>query len=354
MHYSNRKASWGTLLLIMLGRTAAFPTAHELLRGAVQSGDYPQAVLMVARSNGPVTTHVVGENVGLESLFLLASVTKAVWATGLMRLVERGCVVLTDPVRHYLPEFTGHGKEHVAVWHLLTHTSGLIEAPERVQALITERAPATAWVDLACATELAFQPGTRAQYGSLGFIVVAELISRLGGAPYQAYFQQQVFMPLGMHDTGFSPLEPQRVAPMKGVPDADDLAYLTSIGASVWSTPHDLLQLGRALLAGGTWDGYRLLSPAAFATMTRLHTGGLFSHADGSVRPASSGLGWGKRSEAGGIIGSASAFGHTGADGCLLWVDPEYDFVCVLLSGCWQARRNILIPTLNAVYGELP
>ena len=92
--------------------------AEEVARGGLASG-----VLAVASADqlqrleafGPVTT---------DSIFLLASITKPIFATSLMRLVERGAVLLNDPVANVIPEFAANGKANVRLWHLLTHTSG--------------------------------------------------------------------------------------------------------------------------------------------------------------------------------------------------------------------------------------
>src|SRR5258706_125045 len=99
---------------------------------AVQTGGYPSAVLAVADAETTILTHSVSSRdyapAALDSIFLLASITKPIIATAIMRLVEQGHLLLSDPIVRYIPEFELFEKGRVTVWHVLTHTSGLDES----------------------------------------------------------------------------------------------------------------------------------------------------------------------------------------------------------------------------------
>ncbi len=86
-------------------------------------------VLAVANGQEAVRCEGYGPHgpIGTDGIYLLASVSKPIVATAVMRLVERGKLLIDDPVVRYIPEFGVNGKQDVRIWHLLTHTSGLDE-----------------------------------------------------------------------------------------------------------------------------------------------------------------------------------------------------------------------------------
>src|SRR6266545_4083844 len=93
--------------------------ASALIRKTVESGDVRAAGLEV-RENGQSR-----RSMEPDKIFLLASITKPMTATGVMVLVDRRELSLSDPVSKFFPRFTGEGREKITVRHLLTHTSGL-------------------------------------------------------------------------------------------------------------------------------------------------------------------------------------------------------------------------------------
>jgi CubicO group peptidase (beta-lactamase class C family) len=124
-------------------------------------------------------------------MFAIASITKTITSLQLMTLVEDGLVSLEVPVAEYLPEFAANGKASVALWHLLTHTSGISQSAN------TMEGPA--------------EPGTRVDYFSPGFWVVAEVVSRITGTPYWSHLRSRLLDPIGLKDTGyFAEEEPPR------------------------------------------------------------------------------------------------------------------------------------------------
>ena len=86
----------------------------------VVDGDGRSEIVTLARP--PLEVHD-------DSVFFIASVTKAVVATAVMQYVDEGRLDLHVPMRRYVPEFAGDGREAVTAWHLLTHTSGLPDMP---------------------------------------------------------------------------------------------------------------------------------------------------------------------------------------------------------------------------------
>jgi CubicO group peptidase (beta-lactamase class C family) len=347
---------------------ARLQRAVAVAEDAVRNGPYPSALIAVANAETTILTHTVShpERAPLreDSIFLLASITKPIVATAIMQLVEAGRLLLTDPIVQYIPEFGQFGKGSVTAWHLLTHTSGLEEAHWWEQ-LYQQRAPVEAFLHAACQSPLHFEPGTRYEYCSLSFVILGELIARLGGLPYPEYLQQQIFAPLGMRDTSFTPVGAQqaRAVHVYGMgeeaeePSArrflDHFITIAAPGGGLWSTAADLVRFGQAFLRGGRFNDYQLLSPAAINTMTRLHTGGLVEIVEHKSIPAAYGLGWGKPGADGKTLASPHAYEHGGATGTRLHIDPEWDLVFIFLTNRWGIEATASQRALNAVYGAL-
>lgn len=325
---------------------------------AVQQGKLPNIAIGCSNREQTLWTHVVpgADGVLIDSLFPIASITKPIVATAVMQLVEQGRLLISDTVASFVPEFAQQGKERITVWHLLTHTGGLIEEGERLLRLVAQRAPAAAYLDVACAASLRFEPGTQYEYGNLGFVLLAELITRISGQPYPAYLREHMFAPLGMSDTDFGPVDRSRAAPSHNFGDAATQEYYHTLATphgGLWSSAADLLRFGRVFLNNGQSPDYRLLSPAAWAAMTKLHTGGLQRLVDGQLKQAVSGLGWAKPMPTSVILASERSFGHGGSTGCFIWIDPAADLVFVLLSSQWGSDHSVAQRAINAVYGAL-
>jgi serine-type D-Ala-D-Ala carboxypeptidase len=259
-------------------------------------------------------------------------------------------------VADYLPEFGRQGKERVTVRQLLTHTSGLDEgsAQATIEELYNRRAPRSAFFDLACDLGLERPPGERWIYRQLPFVVLAELITRLGGRDYPDWLRHELFAPLGMVDTGFIPADTARLVTHPGTDQSDntwDYAYSLAIPAyGLYSTAADLIAFGQALLSGGRRGTVRILGAGAVEAMATPQPGLVADEGIGT-RPVFAGLAWGTRSPFGNIIGSARGFGHSGGTGCWLWIDPDRDLVFALLSNSAGPPQSWAMRLLNAVYG---
>ncbi len=324
---------------------------------AVRPDGQPSVVVAVANRNETLWTYVApgADGIRLDSIFLLASITKPIVATAIMRLVEEGKLLLHRPVVEYVPEFGKFGKEQVTAWHLLTHTSGLEEGHWYAE-LHGKPTTAQDYLDAACQSYLHFEPGTRTEYCSLTFSVLGELITRLGEQPYPDYLRQHIFTPLGMRDAAFRPRDRLRAAPVYdfGTPEElDHFGELAVPGGGLWSTASDLVAFGQTFLQGGRSNGYRLLGPAALAAMTRRQVEGTMEWRPGIRSPFHYALGWSKLGPSVSVIGSDESYGHGGATGTYFWVDPVWDLVFVFLTNRWGIEQETARRALNAVYGAL-
>jgi uncharacterized protein YbbC (DUF1343 family)/CubicO group peptidase (beta-lactamase class C family) len=340
---------------IALAKTpAGFERIDEVVNKAIGHGEVPGAVVLVwhrgkvvfrkaygLRSKQPTETPMT-----FDTLFDLASLTKPIaTATSIMILVEGGQLRPGDPVAQYLPEFAKNGKEKITIAQLLLHTSGLIAdnpvsdyegGKDKALARIYQLRPES-------------EPGSHFKYSDVNYIVLGEIVGRLGGAPLDEYARKNIFEPLGMTQTGFrpggelknkaAPTEQRNGAWMLGEVH-DPRAYLmggVAGHAGLFSTPDDLVLYLTMILRHGALGGRRILSPLAVQTMItpRAVPGGLRAY------------GWdvdtSYSSNRGELFQRGRGFGHTGFTGTSIWFDPDSDSAVVFLSNRVHpvARANI-------------
>jgi CubicO group peptidase (beta-lactamase class C family) len=336
--------------------TSLLDSACTAVADGVAKGALASAVLAVATSAELVRVEAVGP-VATDSIFLIASITKPIFATTIMRLVERGYVGLNEPVASHIPEFAANGKQDVRLWHLLTHTSGLDDVWVD-QASGPQRWEWPSVLARTCAAPLRFPPGSRYSYCSPPFLVMADMIRRTTGSDHAEYVRQAVLEPLGMRDTSFTPPNSARVVPVLDPPWRDEQEQhgwigLHNPGSGLWSTAADLVRFGQMLLQDGELDGYRVLAPATLRAMSTLQTAGVPTITGEGEFLSYYGLGFSKAgpdSQRGPSpeLRSPAGFGHGGATGTLLWVEPEFDLVFVFLTNRWGQEDTTLKRALNA------
>jgi CubicO group peptidase (beta-lactamase class C family) len=142
------------------------------------------------------------------------SVTKVFTAAAIMQLYEQGLVDLDDPVQSYLPYFNVTGKDgspkKLTIRHLLTHRSGLRDLmPEGLTWIRPAGQPKpnqTAFLQEKLTGKfrvVQFEPGTRARYTNIGYIVLGVVIEAVTGQEYETYIYEHILAPLAMPDTTF-------------------------------------------------------------------------------------------------------------------------------------------------------
>ena len=309
---------------------------------AIAANKIPGGVLWVERAGesysrayGQRALEPTPEPLTADTIYDSASLTKVVaTTTAIMQLVERGRLELDAPVARYLPAFAAHGKDAVTVRQLLSHHSGLRAGLPRTPAWSGYAAA----IERACAEKFVGVPGGTFLYSDINFIVLGELVRIASGLPLDAYAAKEIFLPLGLGDTGFIPAATKldRIAPteltagtmLRGVVHDPTARAMDGVAghAGLFTTASDLARFCRMLLGGGQLDGVRILSAASVAEMTRVQT-------DGSNRR---GLGWDLDSSFSGPRGrwfpAGTSYGHTGFTGTSLWLDPSTQTFVLFLS----------------------
>ena len=195
----------------------------ETLRSGLKQRKIPAAAAMVANADHTTYSGAFGKrdsasglNVTADSIFYIASMTKAITSAAAMQLVEQGKLKLDEPVGKHLPQL-GNLKvldgfqidkpilrpaaKPVLLRHLLTHTSGF--AYDTWDANMRKYTELTGPGAPDAVTPLAFEPGTRWQYGT-GLDWTGRLVEAVSGLTLEQYFERNLLSPLGMKDTGFT------------------------------------------------------------------------------------------------------------------------------------------------------
>lgn len=311
-----------------------------IVQRALDEGKMPGCVLVIGRREEILSKRAYGSRsvlpartpMTLDTVFDLASLTKPIaTASSLMVLVDRKRVDLDAPASRYVPELSKLAP--FTVRQLLVHTSGL-PAATAVSDFELDRAALMRRIgDLT----LKSKPGERFVYSDVGYVVLEEIVRRASGTDLATFATREIFEPLGMRETRFSPDDAlrARAAPteirdgawIQGVVHDPRAFALHGVAghAGLFSTADDLARFAQSMLARGATGQGRWVSDATFRTfLTRQETPG-----------GGRALGWDIDSRFAthkGALFSSHAFGHGGFTGTAMWIDPDRDLFVVFLS----------------------
>lgn len=346
----------------------------------IKDGDLSGAVALVARKGKIAYFRSFGRrdvenNLPMEknSIFRIASQTKAIVSVGIMILQEEGKLLITDPVGKYIPAFLettvavpkkngGYeivkANRPITIRDLLTHTAG-IGYGNGIASDLWEKAGIQGWYFadrnepiLATVNRMAdlpfeAQPGEKFVYG-YNTDILGAVIEVVSGEPLNIFLENRILKPLAMNDTYFYLPEDKkdRLSVVYSVtdngieraPDPGGMvgqgAYIKgprtsfSGGAGYLSTAMDYARFLQMMLNHGEYNGNRILSPKTVELMTVSHLGKVpFPWTEGT----GFGLGFSIVEDLGlrGVPGSVGEFGWGGAYHSTYWVDPEEELVVV-------------------------
>ena len=375
----------------------------EALRSGVDKHKIPALTAIVA--NGEKITYsgafgkrdaVSGVDVKLDSIFRIASMTKALTTTAAMQMVDKGKVKLDEPIARLLPElgnlqvltgFDSAGKPMlrppktpIALKHLLTHTSGCVYA--NWNATLTQYIKTTGAQPAAVAplNPLLFDPGTRWHYGT-GVDWAGKLVEKLSGLTLEQYFQKYILIPLDMKDTSFlvppekfdrlvSSYRRQANGELREDPRTQPVAPKDfNGGGGLFSTAPDYLRFTQMILRKGRGKGDdRLLRPKSAEMMMSNQIGAVFMERVKSVDPGISGdidMGPGKKYTYGFMINmepipggrSAGSLMWAGIENTFYWIDPKRNVSAVIMMQFFpfvdKEAMGMLDEFEHAVYANL-
>jgi CubicO group peptidase (beta-lactamase class C family) len=339
-----------------------------------------------------------GRRMQTDTIFRIASQTKALTSTAVMQLIEEGSLALSTRAGTLIPSFARTSvavtnergvvtqvpaRRPITVRDLLTHTAGISYGTDPSVATLYEAkglgpAAGAGWYtadkdEPVCDTmerlgTLPFvaQPGESWVYG-YNTDILGCLVEKVSGLPLDAYIRDRITAPLGMKDTRFF-LEPSQKDRFAAVYSSSDGKYVRAPegargqgayiegprrnfagGAGLLSTARDYARFLEAMRRGGSIDGTRILSPRSVKLMSTNQIGERYS---------ATGLGWGLGFETVDRFGangasSEGAFGWGGAYGSLYRVDPEARLVLVLMIQLMPNATDIREVFPNLVYQAL-
>ena len=311
-----------------------------------------------------------------DTIFRIASMSKAITSVAAMVLLEEGKLLLNDPVSKFIPAFAKTtvmvpppagavagtpvsavpARRPITIRDLLTHTAGIGYGAGPAEALykaanvhmwyFADKAePIATTIDRLAPLPFDAQPGEKYVYG-FNTDILGVVVEKASGMSLDEFFRTRIFQPLKMVDTHFYlPVDKRgRLAAVYSMVDgtltrAGDAgmgqgAYVDgprqsfSGGAGLLSTATDYARFMQALVNGGELDGVRVLSPKTVELMTSNHVGTLFN--EGRL---GFGLGFDVIEHLGraGVPGSVGLFGWGGAYHTTFWGDPKEQVVAVLM-----------------------
>ncbi|MGB1139766.1 MAG: serine hydrolase domain-containing protein [Halioglobus sp.] len=385
---------------------------QHLQKHYVDSVKIPGAITLVARGGKVCYLDVQGRRdverdtpMTEDTIVRIYSMTKPITSLALMTLHEKGLFSLSDSVQRYIPQWsnlgvwqagsyplfaTGALQRPMTVRDLFLHTSGLtydflratnIDYAYRKMAVGNPREPGYTldkMIDQLAGLPLEFSPGEKWNY-SVATDVLGYLIEVISGQSLPDFLRDNIFEPLGMHDTSFgiTPDRQQRFAScyernvqkqMVLNDDGQDSRFTDptfySGGGGLISTVSDYYRFASMLLNGGELDGQRIIGSRTLDFMTRNHLPGgvdMSKFATGSFSETAYegvgfGLGFATKLDpvANGHPASAGSFYWGGLASTLFWVDPAEELVVVFLTQLMPSSTfNFRGQLENLVYAAL-
>ncbi len=369
---------------IAIGTLSATATAAQgigdTLGASIKRHNIPAAVGMVATSDKITYSGAFGKrdsvsdvDVTSQSIFRIASMTKAITSVAAMQLVERGALTLDEPVAKHLPQLsrmevldgfdksTGKAVLHpaakpITLRLLLTHTAGFgYDTWDGNLLRYVEQAAASSGSGPAPIPPLMTQPGTRWEYGT-NVDWTGRLVEAVSGNTLEEYFQHNILQPLGMDDTSFIIAEKKfyrLVGSYQRQSDGSLKEILRTMpsppksfngGGGLYSTAGDYVRFMQMILRRGGGETQPILRPETVASMSTNQIGALSAGKMKSVRPDRSsdvdfhpgfkdGFGFGFLINSMAYRGgrSAGSLAWAGLENMFYWIDPHRGICAVLL-----------------------
>ncbi|WP_316205022.1 serine hydrolase domain-containing protein [Bradyrhizobium sp. SZCCHNS3004] len=285
----------------------------RLLRQKADAGAIPGVVAVAASGSEVIYQGAFGKRdlgkddpMSTDSVFWIASMTKAITCASAMQLVEQGRLSLDAPIGRVLPDlaapqvlegFDAKGdpilrpaKAEITLRQLMTHTAGFCyDMWNGDMVAYAEKAGLPGIISCkndALKTPLASDPGTRWEYG-INIDFVGKAIEAVTGQKLDAYLHKNLFAPLGMTDTGFKlgPSQRERLVAMHARGADGALASIPFEmeqepefhmgGGGLYGTAGDYIKFTQMILNKGRGNGNQVLKPETVGTMCENHIGEL-------------------------------------------------------------------------------
>ncbi|HEY1526321.1 MAG TPA: serine hydrolase [Candidatus Angelobacter sp.] len=346
-----------------------FQRAFAVLRSGIDQHAFPGAALAITHQGkliahkglGHFTYDGTSPAVTVETIYDLASVTKVIaTTTSCMILYDRGLFNLDQLLVELLPRFVDSSSEQensrrqkITLQMLLAHSSGL---PAYIKLFQTAHNKEEL-LQQALQVPLTAEPGTRAEYSDIGFILLGEALQKLISGPLDQFCQREIFAKLNLAHTAFNPPQAGKLAIP---PTEDDRIYRHRLiqgevndenafvmggvagHAGCFASALDVSVFAQCLLQGGT-------------PLVKKETLELFTRRQDLPHGISRALGWDTPSQPSqsGKYFSSRSYGHLGYTGTSLWIDPDRQLSVTLLTNrTWPDRGSQLIKQFRPAFHD--
>lgn len=380
----------------------------DVINSSIQKGEIPGAVVIVSK-NGEIAYHKsygysnIEKKIPMErnSIFRIASMSKAITTVGVMILYERGYFLLNDPISKFIPEFknpeilveidslgnileTKPSKKEIKIINLLNHTSGIGYPflPTKLKKVYKEAGIIDAVTDeniilkdemlKLAECPLLFEPGDQFQYG-LNIDLLGYLIEVISGKSLAQFLDDEIFTPLGMKDTQFyipdekanrlvqlySWKKGKGLTVSKGnesnikinnpnFPIEGAKSYFSG-GGGLTSTAYDYCRFTQMLQNNGQLDGHRIIGRKTVELMT---TPRLDLDKNGEL---DYGFGLSFIEDIGkiGELGTAGSYFGAGAFYGFYFVDQKEELTAIILSQMLPSKTDVALRFRTIVYQAL-
>lgn len=380
----------------------------RILQRASETGAIPGAVAIAAMRNEIIYQGAFGKRdaskdttITPDSVFWIASMTKAITAAAAMQLVEQDKLTLDAPLATMLQDlaetqvldgFDSEGtpklrppRQPITLRHLLTHTAGFcydMWNGDMVRYLETTGIPPfRSGLNAAMKVPIMRDPGTRWEYGT-NIDFVGKVVEAVSGERLDAYFQNHLLAPLGMTDTAFVIGDDQRkrlvAMHSRGADGAltpipfeikQDPEFFAG-GGGLYGTASDYIKFTQMMLNNGTGNGNRILKPETVALMSQNHIGELNMTPMASAVPTASnnvdflpgidkkyGLSFMINTAQSAEGRSAGSLAWAGLANTYYWIDPVRDVTGVIMMQVLPFADSTCLKVFSdferAVYAEL-
>ena len=272
------------------------PRLTEVLCEQLAAGLHIGAQVYVSHRGLVVADFGLGESrpgvpMSDDTLMLWLSATKPVGSVAIAQLWDRGLLALDDPVARHISEFARNGKDAITIRQILTHTAGIRWTDTGW--------PQASWDQIiakicAMPIERDWVPGAKAGYNAnVSWFMLGEIVRRLDGRDYASYVRRAIFEPLDMNDSWIAmpPEIYEGYETRLGIMQKTEGGQATDLGldsqaacanARPSSSGHGpMRELGRfyeMLLAGGTLNGRRIISPQTVELLVSRQRRGMYDH----------------------------------------------------------------------------
>ena len=329
-----------------------FSELKTIINQGIIDSIFPGASVVILKSGKKVFNDHFGyqtynkkNKINSKSIYDLASLTKVIATTPVaMKLYSQKKMPLDEPLKDFIPEFSGIDKNYVTIRHLLTHSAGLVPFDSFPITYSSDQI-----ISEIINMPLISKPGNEYHYSDFGPILLKNIFEIISNKTFDKLTDSYIFKPLKMQNTFCNPdtsfyknIVPTEVDTiynrglLKGIVHDERAWQLGGISghAGLFSNTDDLSKFTQMMINHGTLGGKRYFNSNLIKKFTTKQN---------IPYNSNRALGWDTPSKNGSLAGdyfTDGSYGHTGFTGTSIWIDPNQKVGIILLTNRVHPSRN--------------